>query len=98
MKVVITDKARQDLFAFGDHIAKSNPLRAFSFMEELEVSCFSLGDFPNSHAILRDYPEFGVRRAVHGNYSIFYIVTDAVYVIHIFNSAVDYERILFPRN
>ena len=36
MKLIFTDAAREDLKAIGDHIADDNPLRALSFVEELE--------------------------------------------------------------
>lgn len=96
MKLIFTDAARSDLMRIGNWIAEEDSVRAFSFVEELEERCFALLDFPKAFAILPNRKASGIRRAVHGNYSIFYFVSDAVYILHILNSAMDYERILFP--
>jgi toxin ParE1/3/4 len=39
----------------------------------------------------------GVRRLVHGNYLMFYRITEEqVEVVHVLNGARDYEPLLFP--
>lgn len=96
MKLIFTDAARNDLFRIGNWIAEEDPVRALSFIEELEERCYALVDFPKAFAVLPNRKASGIRRAVHGNYSIFYSVSDAVYILHVLNSAMDYERILFP--
>lgn len=96
MIVVITDAARQDLISIGDNILRHNPGRAFSFVEELEEHCFSLRDYPYAYPLLLGHRGSGIRRAVHGNFNIFYSVGEIVSVLHVLNSAMDYERILFP--
>ena len=96
MRVVLTDAAREDLISIGNRIAENNPLRAFSFIEDLETHCFAIGDFPHSYAALQGREETGIRRVVHGNHGIFYTITEAVNILYVLNSAMDYERILFP--
>lgn len=97
MKVVVTAEARRDLLFIGDYIAKDNPLRAVSFVEELEIRCGAIADHPYAYALLPRHEESGIRRAVHGRYSIFYIVAgNTVHILHIFNGAMNYEVVLFP--
>ena len=97
MKVIFTDIARSELLVIGDYIAEDNPLRAFTFMDELEQRCMALEDFPLAYPLLPKRQKFGIRRLVHGNYSIFYSVMEGdVHILHILNGAMDYEKILFP--
>ena len=96
MKLVFAEAAREDLLSIGNWIAQADPLKALSFMEELEARCFGITDFPEAFALLPRHEHAGIRRVVHGNYSIFYAATDAVYILHILTSSMDYERILFP--
>jgi plasmid stabilization system protein ParE len=97
MTVDFTQAARDDLLDIGDYIAKDNPSRALSFIDELEERCMALEDFPHAYPILARRLESNIRRLVHGNYSVFYsVVGNSVSIIHILNSAMDYERVLFP--
>ncbi|MBL0375123.1 type II toxin-antitoxin system RelE/ParE family toxin [Rhizobium sp. KVB221] len=99
MKVIFTDEARNDLILIGDYIARDNPRRALSFIEELEASSFSLRDFPQSHAFVIGYEHTNIRRAVHGNYGIFYTISEnAIYILRILNTSMDHRRILFPED
>lgn len=99
MKVVLTEAARADLEMIGDYIARDNPSRARSFVQELIAKTRSIGDAPEASPIVPRYEQFGIRRRVHGAYLIFYrIEADRVVVIHILNGAQDYETLLFSRN
>jgi toxin ParE1/3/4 len=42
MKLVFTDEAKADLLHIGESIAKDNPVRAFTFVDELEGRCARL--------------------------------------------------------
>ena len=64
MKLIFTEGAREDLKAIGDYIAEDNPLRALSFVEELEERCFSLEDFP-AYPFIPNRKSSGIRRLVH---------------------------------
>lgn len=97
MKLVLTKEAEADLLFIGEYIAQDNPSRAFTFMEELERRCLALLDQPRAYPLLPRHEASGIRRAVHGRYLIFYRADpDAVVILHILASAMDYERLLFP--
>jgi plasmid stabilization system protein ParE len=95
MRVVFSKSAEADLEAIGDYIAKDNRTRAVSFVEEIQQRCVNLQQFPRSYPLVPRYEQYGFRRAVHGNYLIFYrIGPDAVEIVRILNGAMDYEAIL----
>ncbi len=97
MKLFITPEARRDLELIGDWIANDSPLRAVSFVEELELSCAEILLFPEKYPIAIRYEKMALRRKVYGNYLIFYrVITDQVQIIHILHGAHDYEGMLFP--
>jgi toxin ParE1/3/4 len=95
MKVRLSAEARQDLTAIADYIARDNPSRARSFVQELTGKCGSLAALPEGYPLVQRYEQKGVRRRVHGNYSIFYrIVGEQIFVLHVLHGAQDYEAIL----
>ncbi|MDQ1198605.1 type II toxin-antitoxin system RelE/ParE family toxin [Agrobacterium sp. SORGH_AS 787] len=95
MRVRLTSEAKDDLIRIADFIAESNPVRALSFIEELEQSCLAIGDMPNAFPFVARYERQGLRRRVHGDYLIFYRVeTEHVTIIHILHGARDYVAIL----
>lgn len=97
MKVVLTAEAFGDLERIGDHIARDNPARARSFVQELINKARQLGDLPQGFPLVPRYAHLGVRRRAHGSYLIFYRVEpDQVTVIHVLHGAQDYEALLFP--
>ena len=97
MIFVISDEAEADLEHIADVIAEDNPTRSASFVRELVQRCERLTDMPRRFAMLAGYEHKNIRRLVHGHYLIFYrIDEDVVTILHILNSSMDYERILFP--
>ncbi|SON58437.1 putative plasmid stabilization protein (plasmid) [Hartmannibacter diazotrophicus] len=99
MIVVITEEAEADLERIGDYIAADNPRRAVAFVQELADRCHRLADMPRAYPLVPRYEQKGVRRRPYGEYLIFYrIGAEAVDVLHILNSAQDYEAILFPED
>lgn len=97
MIVHISAEAEQDLESIADYIARDNPARAISFIQELRIKCLGLVDLPEGFPLLPGYEAHGVRRRVHRSYLIFYRVeTDRVVVIHVLHGATDYEAILSP--
>jgi toxin ParE1/3/4 len=96
MKVNFTDSVREELIVIGNRIAENDPWRALSFVEELETRRYGIADSPRAFPLLPKHEQSGIRRVVHGNYNIFYSLTDTINILHILNSAMDYERILFP--
>jgi toxin ParE1/3/4 len=97
MKLVIVDAARDDLARIADWIAGRNPRRAVTFIEEIDAHCERISLAPLVHPLLPGREDSGLRRAVHGNYLIFYRADPReVVVIHVLHGARDYEPILFP--
>lgn len=97
MIVVLSREAERDLETIGDYIARDNPGRALSFIQELLARCRTLARAPDAFPLVPRYERHGIRRLVHGRYLIFYRVQDGqVQVLHILNGARDVEAILFP--
>jgi toxin ParE1/3/4 len=97
MNVAFTAEAAADLESIGDHIARENPARALSFLQEIRAACMALGTTPFAFPLVPRYEHQGIRRRVLGNYLIFFrIEADQLVVIHILHGAMDYAPILFP--
>lgn len=77
MRLELSPAADADLIAIASFIARDNPPRALTFVDELEAVCGKLLDFPRSGAD-RSEIRAGLRSRPHGNYVIFYTVGDAV--------------------
>lgn len=71
MKADFSPVAKTDLIDIAVYIAQDNPVRAFSFVDELEAKCLGIGRTPH---IGTPRPELGggVRMLPHGRYPIFY--------------------------
>jgi plasmid stabilization system protein ParE len=97
VKLVFMPTAAADLERIGDWIAEDNPARAVSFVRELRMVCSVLPELPRAFPMVPRYEMKGVRRISHGQYLIFYRVTEEqVEVVHVVSGARDYEPILFP--
>lgn len=96
MNVYFTASAERDLEHIGDHIARDNPKRARSFVQDLQKKCQTIVDMPYGWPLVPRYENHGIRYRVFGNYLIFYrIDRDQVTIIRIVHSARDYGAILF---
>lgn len=96
-RLVFTDSAEQDFEAIGDYIAQSNPRRASAFVQDIRESCATLIAMPERYALLSRHKSSGIRHRVHGNYLIFYRVTEeTVEILHVLHGAMDYDQVLFP--
>ena len=96
MIVVFTDAAEADLENISDYIARKNPQSAVTFVDKLVERCRSLAGMPDRFPLLSRDPQKRIRRLVHRNYLIFYVVLhERVDILHILNGARDYEAILF---
>ena len=97
MIVHLSAEAEYDLETIADHIARDNPARALSFLQELRSKCLGLADMPERFPLVPRYESTGVWRRVHGEYLIVYRVeAEKVIVIHILHGAQNYNAILFP--
>jgi addiction module RelE/StbE family toxin len=95
MMVEFSAEAESDLERIADYIAKDNPRRALSLVQELRARCEGLADIPLGFPLVPRYERQGIRRRVHGNYLIFYRVDgEKVVVIHVLHGAMDYAAIL----
>ena len=97
MKVVITRHAEATLEQIGDYIAQDNPARALTFIRELRDKALGLAGVPHAFPLVPRYERQGVRRRVHGNYLILYVVReDRITIIAFAHGAQDYDRFLLP--
>lgn len=96
MIVEFSGEAESDLEQIADYIAKDNPPRALSFVQELRGKCEALADNPLAFPLVPRYEGYGIRRRVHGNYLIFYHVgAEQVVIVHVLHGASDYAALLF---
>ncbi|KAF7961500.1 plasmid stabilization protein [Cupriavidus sp. UYMU48A] len=99
MVVRLTPLAETELEAIADYIARDNPRRALSFVQELRDRCLSLADMPLAFPLVPRYEDRGIRHRVHGNYQIFYRVMGdppaRIDVLHVLRSARNYAALLF---
>jgi plasmid stabilization system protein ParE len=72
MNVVVTVAAKLDLIEIGDFIARDNPTRATSFVDELLDRCHELTDQPRAYPLVPRYEHWDVRRRAYRDYLIFY--------------------------
>jgi toxin ParE1/3/4 len=80
-------KARDDLRSIRSWIAKDTPVRARSFVVELATHFQKLAALEIKH---QPVPELGpdMRKAVHGNYDIYYRLNDdGVLIVRVLHSA-----------
>lgn len=96
MKVRFTTEAKADLRQIGDYIAKDNPPRALSLVDQLEQKCLTIATSPKAFPLVPRYEHHGIRRRVHGSYLIFYRVeAEQVVIVHVLHGATDYAAVLF---
>ena len=88
MKVSFTDRAERDLEDILDFIAKDAPIRAESFVRELQESALLIGETPRAFPVVGAFRSSAVRRRVHGAYLIFYrIVSGGVEILTVAHGA-----------
>lgn len=91
IKLAYTPQSRNDLTDIGLYIARDNPARAISFVQELRTQCRKIVQSPHSY---RSRPELGkgIRSCAYGNYVIFFKIDDAVLrIIRVLHGAMDSE-------
>jgi toxin ParE1/3/4 len=97
-KVVLTPKARKDLKAIGLHIALDSPVRAISYVIELQGYMHKvLSIFPQSGRLYEGIHTKEVRSMPYQDYVCIYYVDEArqqVNIVHVFNAARDKVAIL----
>ncbi len=89
MHLVFSPDAAADLEEIGDFIARDNPVRAVSFVQELRDHCMRFRRQPGLGTLRPDLAE-GLRMVPHGRYLIFYRELEGVLrVERILHSARD---------
>ncbi len=87
MRCIFSGVAAHDLEEIGDYIARDNPERAVSFIQEIRAHCLKITAYPEA-ARLRPELGAGIRMAPFGRYLIFYTVhADYVRVERIIHGA-----------
>lgn len=90
-QVSFTPEASADLRLIALYIADYNPVRALSFVDEIEDRCRRIGQLPHAGPPRSQWGD-GVRIAVHGNYLIVYRVRDvAVQILRVVHGARDLD-------
>lgn len=86
---VILPAARADLVEIGDFIAADNPIRALSFVAEIEARIGKLTEMPGA-SLARDDLHSGLRSVRHGRYTIFFMdMGDEVRVVRVIHTSRD---------
>jgi len=78
MQLRFTRRAEFDLEEIGDYIARDNPRRAVTFVDEIIDHCQKLLSFPQAARLRSEFGQ-GVRLSVfRRRYLIFYVVEDEI--------------------
>ena len=89
MRCTFSEQAERDLEEIGDYIARDNPVRAESYVDELMDFCLHLAQPPEFRRVIVTLKGRGLRRALFGNYQIYYftLADRWVWVAHIRHGA-----------
>ncbi len=94
MKLDYSPLALADLEEIAVYIAQDSPVRAHSFVDELEQKCEQLTGNPKLYRLRKEIST-GMRVASHGDYLIFYRETGGgVRIERILHGARDYPSLL----
>ena len=89
MRLEFSPAAQFDLIEIASFIARDNPARAYSYVDELEKTCEALSDFPELGPARPELGE-GVRMLPYENYLIFYrIYGDHIRIERVLHGARD---------
>ena len=89
MRVSISPLAERDLEAIGDYIADDNPVHAVRFVAELRDQCAAIAKAPQAYRLRPELGE-GLRSCAHGNYTIFFTVTNGrLTIVRVLHGAMD---------
>lgn len=95
MRVILSSLASEDLRGISRYIARDNPNRAVSFVNELRDATRLLGDMPQAFPLVPRYEHHGIRRRSWKGYGLLYSVgADRVFVHRIIGPGQDHDRAL----
>jgi toxin ParE1/3/4 len=95
-RLLLSPRAAAELEEIADYIARDNPVRAASFVAELEAKCRAVAGTPELYPARTDLAP-GLRMAVHGRYLVLYRDLpgeSTVRVERVLHSAHDLPRLL----
>ncbi len=87
-RLLLSPRAAADLEDIVEYIARDNPERAATFVEELEAKCRAVAAAPDIYPARPDLAP-GLRMAVHGRYLVLFRELPG-------QTAVRVERVLHP--
>lgn len=89
MRVEFSPAAQFDLIEIASFIARDNPKRAYTYVDELEATCQLLSDHPELGPARSELGE-GIRMQPHDRYLIFYrINSDHIRIERVLHGARD---------
>ncbi len=89
MRTFLSRLAERDLEEIADYIARDDPRRALSFLDELRAHCARIGEAPLAFPVRAELGA-GVRSSLHGRYVIFFRAgKDRVLVLRVLHAARD---------
>jgi toxin ParE1/3/4 len=97
MRCRFSPLAEFDLEEIGDYIARDNPRRALSFIEEIRARCLLILQTPYGSPLREELGE-GVHIVTFGRYLIFYTVhedADDVRIERVLHSAREIDQSFF---
>ena len=95
-RLLLSPRAAADLEEIADYIARDNPVRAASFVVELEAKCLAVAASPELYPVRTDLAP-GLRMAVHGRYLVLYRDLpdeDTVRIERVLHSARNLPRLI----
>jgi plasmid stabilization system protein ParE len=99
VKVVFSRNAEHELEEIGDWIARDNPERARSFVNDLIGVCKAISRTPHAYPFVNRRRDPTLRRRVYRSYLIFFdIGSREVEILHVLHGARDYAQIVFAND
>ncbi|MDR3534995.1 MAG: type II toxin-antitoxin system RelE/ParE family toxin [Acetobacteraceae bacterium] len=95
-RLFLSPRAAADLEEIADYIARDNPVRAATFVAELEARCRAVAETPELYPARTDLAP-GLRMAVHGRYLVLYRdrpLENMVRIERVLHSARNLPRLL----
>ncbi|BBO80824.1 plasmid stabilization protein [Desulfosarcina ovata subsp. sediminis] len=86
MQCAFSPRAELDLEEIGDYIARDNPSRAVSFIQEIRELCFKITAAPEAFPLRRELGK-DIRMVAFRHYLVFYTVSDSVRIERILHGA-----------
>ncbi len=95
MRVVLSSRAVADVAHIGRFIARDNPRRAMTFVNELRETAHRLGELPHGFPLVPRYERHGIRRRSWKGYGILNsVLPDRIFVHRIVGPGQDHDRAL----